>query len=75
MRSRTPKQILNQTNSLAAKFYRCWGYKSPKNFRFDESIHGHEMIAWRQACIAQEELTSTCIEDVLEEIEDNETPF
>lgn len=67
---RTPKQILEQTNELAAMFYKCQGYKSPKGFRFDKSNHGHEQIAWAQACIAQEELTGTDLEDVLIELED-----
>lgn len=67
---RTAKEILEQTNELAAKFYACWGYRSSPNFRFDLSNHGHEQIAWRQACIAQEILTDTDVDDALSEIEE-----
>ena len=69
---RTAEEILEQTNELASKFYACWGYKSESGFRFDLSNHGHEQIAWQQACIAQLQLTSTSIDDVISEIEDYE---
>lgn len=68
--SRTPEEILKQTNELAAMFYKEWGYVSPKGFRFDLSNHGHEVIAWNQACIAQLVLTQTDIDDVMSEIEE-----
>lgn len=67
---RTPEEILDQTNRLAAMLYRCWGYDSVDGFRFDLSNHGHEQIAWQQACIAQLELTKTDIDDVMSEIEE-----
>ena len=67
---RTPEEIIEQTNNLAAMFYKCWGYNSPKGFRFDLSNHGHEQIAWQQACIAQLELTQTDVDDALSEIEE-----
>lgn len=65
---RTTQEIFKQTNELAAKFYKCWGYTSAKGFRFDESNHGHEQIAWKQACIAQEVLTQTDMVDVVDEV-------
>ena len=68
---RTAEQIFKQTNELAAMFYKCWGYNSPDGFRFDLSNHGHEQIAWQQACIAQLELTQTDVEDAIAEIEDD----
>ena len=66
---RTPVEIINQTNELAARLYKKWGYDSKEGFRFDMSNHGHEIIAWQQACIAQEMLTYTNVEDVISEID------
>lgn len=67
---REPAYIIAQTNDLAAKLYKQWGYDSVAGFRFDLSNHGHEIIAWQQACIAQEMLTNTCIDDVISEIDE-----
>lgn len=67
--SRSSKFILEQTNDLAAKFYSCWGYKVKEGFKFYESNHGHEQIAWKQACIAQSVLTFTCINDVFSDLD------
>ena len=67
---RTPEEILNQTNELARKFYACWQYSVPEGFRFDLSNQGHEQIAWQQACIAQEVLTDTDLDDVMSELEE-----
>lgn len=68
--SRSNQQIIDDTNALAAKFYACWGYVVKEGFPFNLSIHGHEQIAWKQACIAQEELTGTDIEDVLTDMDE-----
>ena len=68
---RAPQEILKQTNELAALFYKLLGYNSPDGFRFYLSKHGHEQAVWRQACIAQEELTGTDIINVLEECEES----
>ena len=68
---RTPNEIINQTNELARKLYLCWGYDAVEGFRFDLSNHGHEIIAWQQACIAQEMLTGTDIDDVMSELEED----
>ena len=67
---RTPEEILKQTNEIARRFYKCWQYDAPEGFRFDLSNHGHEQIAWQQACIAQEILTDTDIDDVMSELEE-----
>ena len=67
---RTNQEILDQTNDLAAKFYAQWGYTNKKGFRFDQSTHGHEIIAWNQACIAQEELTGTDVWGCIDELND-----
>ena len=72
---RTPQEILDQTNGLAARFYECFGYESPEGFRFDKSYHPHEQTAWRQACIAQEVLTYTDMDNVIDDIEEDEPPF
>ena len=65
---RTDREIVDQTNELAAKLYLLWGYKASEGFRFDKSNHGHEQIAWQQACIAQEMLTGTDVDDCLAEL-------
>jgi hypothetical protein len=67
---RTDQQIVDQTNALARELYRLRGYTVPRGYRFDKATHPHEREAWRGACIAQELLTETEVENALIELED-----
>ena len=63
---RTDKQIIEETNNLALKFYEILGY-SFKNEKpkLIESKHPTENLCWRLACEAQLFLRDTDINDVL----------
>ena len=66
---RSDKEIVDQTNDLARKFYSVLGYNSKKNFKFQNAIHPQEIAMWQMACIAQEVLTNTDVENCIEELE------
>jgi hypothetical protein len=66
---RTPKEIVDQTNALARLFYLAQGYQVPEGFDFRKSRHPQELCMWHLACIAQEELTATSVEDAEVELE------
>ncbi len=60
---RTDEEIVEQTNDLAIKLYSKMGYKvTAKNFRMWKSEHPTELLCWKMACVAQEELTETDVE-------------
>jgi hypothetical protein len=69
---RTDQQIVDQTNALARELYRLRGYTVEEGYRFDKATHPHEREAWRGACIAQELLTETEVENALMELEELE---
>lgn len=70
--ARTSRQILDQTNELARKFYALHdrGGSVEKVYRFDLSEHPQEQQVWRMACEAQLFLTETDLRDVLSDLED-----
>ena len=70
MKSRTDKEIIEQTNNLAKDFYKVMGYNGIEGFRFYESSHPQERLCWILACKAQEKLTNTEIEDILDNLEE-----
>lgn len=69
---RTAREIVDQTNALARLFYMSHGYVVPEGFDFRESSHPQEFGMWNLACIAQEELTGTSVEDAEIELEDDD---
>lgn len=69
---RTSKQIMQQTNELASKFYALRGNKERPGYRFDQATHPQEVKAWEAACIAQRMLTNTDPMDALSDMEDEE---
>ena len=68
MKSRTDKEIIEQTNNLARDFYKIMGYNG-EGVRFYESTHPQERLCWNLACKAQENLTNTEIDDILDNLE------
>lgn len=70
--SRTDQEILDQTNELAAKICRIYGHSTPVGYRFDIDTNPRGKQAWDAACEAQELLTSTELENVLDNLEDDQ---
>lgn len=69
---RTDKQIVDETNTLARKFYYAMGYDVDADFKFyTEAVnrHPHETMCWNMACEAQEMLTGTDVRDALDNLE------
>jgi len=67
---KTPKQIVDDCNALARKFYAPLGYDVPKGYRFDQANHPQERSVWRQACTAYEHIEGHNPEDAVCELED-----
>lgn len=67
---RTDKEIVQQTITLAGKFYEAHGYTHREGFRYWESPHPQERLMWEMACLAQVMLTETDPEDALSGLED-----
>lgn len=68
--SRTARQIVDQTNELAAKLYALRGYIVSPGYRFDEATHPHEREAWAAACAAQLLLTDTDPDDAIQDLDE-----
>lgn len=70
-KERSEQFLIEQTNQLANKMLNAIGYKcQDKNFKFYESNTPRAKLAWRLACIAQEFLTDTDIENALANLEE-----
>lgn len=74
MATRTDREIVEQTNTLAREFYSMLGYVVPATHRFYDAeridYHPQEALCWAMACHAQRELTSTDPDDALRNLED-----
>lgn len=70
--ARTSRQILDQTNELARRFYAIHdrGGTVEKGYRFDLSEHPQEEQCWRMADEAQLFLTETDLGDVLSDLDE-----
>lgn len=64
---RSDKEVIDQTNELARKFYEHMGYEVPSGYRFDRARHPQERLCWVMACTAQDTLTDTDPNDILNE--------
>lgn len=62
MENLTDKEIVEQTNRLARRFYQMQGYIVDKKYKFYKATHPQEMLCWRMACAAQDVLTATDVE-------------
>lgn len=62
---RSEIEIINQTKALARTFYEKMGYKTDSDFNFRDSTHPQERLMWELACMAQEALTHTDVEDCI----------
>ena len=60
-------EIIEDTNALARRFYAQMGYEVAVGVRFDKATHPHELCCWQMACIAQDHLTGTDVENALAE--------
>lgn len=74
MPSRSPEEIVKQTNDLARYFYGvAYGHVVPLEHKFYEqgrvNYHPNEAACWEMACEAQRVLTATDPSDALSEIE------
>jgi hypothetical protein len=70
--SRTPKEIIYQTNDIARIIYKAMGYIVPVGTEFPtETInrHPHERACWQAACEIQDLMTATDPNDALDELE------
>lgn len=67
----TDTELINQTKKLAGELYKANGYESPNSESFDwaNSDHPNERLMWRMACIAQEVLTCSDVDNALHELE------
>ncbi len=68
--TRTPEQILQQTNQLAREFAQILGYEilNP-NLNFWEGTHPRLQMCWKMARAAQITLTDTDPEDAIVELD------
>ena len=67
---RSDREIVDQTNELARKFYALSGNVVKEGYRFDKAHHPQEQLMWGMACVAQELLTETEPETALMELEE-----
>jgi hypothetical protein len=69
-KTRSEREVIDQTNELARKLYGIRGYSAREGYRFDQATHPHEVEAWQGACAAQILLTDTDPEDALANLEE-----
>ena len=67
---RTARQIVDQTNELAARLYALRGYIVAPGYRFDEAHHPQEREAWAAARAAQLLLTDTDPDDAIQDLDE-----
>lgn len=68
----TDKELIDQANALARRFYAAMGYIVKSGFQFYNVAHPQERLCWELARIAFEELRDTDIEDALNNLEDED---
>jgi hypothetical protein len=64
---RTAKQIVDDCNSLARRFYSMGGCDVSDDFKFYDATHPEEAGCWNQAVAAYEHIEGTEVEDALNE--------
>ena len=70
-KNRSDKELIEQTNELANKMLNTLGYKCQNEiFKFYKSNILRARLAWNLACLAQEFLTDTDIENALANLEE-----
>ena len=67
---RSSREIVEQTNELARRFYRMMGYVVKDGYCFHEATHPQEVLCWKMAAEAMEFLTSTELSDALYDLEE-----
>ena len=70
--TRSPEEIVQQTNQLARLLLSGFGFDSPEDYQFHESDNPRAKMTWQMACMAQSWLTGTDVYDVLEQCQKNE---
>lgn len=67
----TLQEMVDSCNKLAATFYMMHGCKPAAGFKFYEAPHPTEVLCWEMAKEAYLQLTGTCIDDVMDDLEYN----
>lgn len=65
---KSDKQIVDDCNCLAGRFYSMHGYCVPDGYRFDKAHHPQEKLMWDMAVEAYEHIEGTPVEDCLSNI-------
>ena len=71
---RTEQEIIDQTNALAREFYAIMGFHVREGYRFDQAMRGRARDMWQMACLAQDRLTDTDVDNALAEVSVAEEP-
>ena len=67
---RSDREIVNDANDLARRFYASQGYQVPEGYCFDQATHPQERGCWDLAVIAYEFIEGTPVQDVLDSLEE-----
>lgn len=71
--AKTAKEIVDEANALARKFYEMSGCEVPDDFKFYRAHHPAEVGCWNEAVVAFEVIAGTDVEDCLMQVEEDET--
>ncbi|MGL5726565.1 MAG: hypothetical protein ACRCYD_01765 [Plesiomonas sp.] len=64
------REIVDDCNKLARKFYRMQGYVVGDDFKFYEATHPAEVMCWEMAKEAYSQIQGTEIDQVIDDLED-----
>ena len=70
MSSSTLRELVENCNKLARKFYLMHNCQVGDNFKFYNATHPHEVLCWEMAKEAYLQINGTCVDDVLDDLED-----
>ena len=62
---KTERQIVNECNELARKFYNMQDCEVPDDFKFYKAHHPMEVGCWNMAVAAYDHIEGTDVEDCL----------
>lgn len=65
---KTNQEVVDETLELARSFYLLLNYEAEEGFKFYESQHPMELAMWDMACLAQDILRCTPVQDCLDEL-------
>ena len=70
MTPRTDKELIEEGNELARRFYQCQGYDVPRGYRFDKATHPAERVCWQMAALAYDHIEQTDLDNAVASEED-----